>query len=320
MVQLPWPWPWERCACWIREMSPGPATVPAMTSSHRNGHRAGWLLLGAAALAAPLLSPAGVTTAAPHPPPLAVDGGVGLPFNPLLVSVSCPVERGPVKEGADADRFKVSTTVTTTSIAYLRARPKPASYPRNNRIAPNELHTWQLNAVLTRYKQESDGDIHLVLKDASGRAMIAEIPNPGCVPTTSRWKNQIGTARAAFTHTFSVSTSWHYRTAASPCAAWACSTHPTARPAPPPTASNSTPRPPSPSTSNPSYRPRRPASPQVFAEETVRRLGAPLPCRWGRELSAASQRRCAGTRRPRRGADAGRCVVALRSPKLAWRP
>ena len=58
-----------------------------------------------------------MTTAAPHPAPLAIDGRVGLPLNPLLASVGCSVERSLVKEGADADRFKVSTTVTATSIA-----------------------------------------------------------------------------------------------------------------------------------------------------------------------------------------------------------
>ncbi len=66
-----------------------------------------------------------------------------------------------MKEGSDASRFSVSTTVTATSIAYLGSRAKPSSYPTNNRIAPYELKTWQLRAYLTQYKMESDGDLHL---------------------------------------------------------------------------------------------------------------------------------------------------------------
>ena len=137
-------------------------------------------------------------------------GHDGLPFDPQLASVSCPVERGPVKEGSDADRYKVSTTVSSTTIYSLRSHAKPSSYPRNNRIAPVELHTWAVTANLTQYKIESDGDIHLVIKDSSSRSMIAELPYGSCVPTTSRWKSAIASARAAFVRAYAATTSWHY--------------------------------------------------------------------------------------------------------------
>jgi hypothetical protein len=167
-------------------------------------------LVGVAALAA-----AAPATTTAHPAPslqqlLDHAGHDGLPFDPQLAAVSCPVERGPVKEGSDADRFKVSTTVAGTSLYYLVTRPKPSAYPRNNRIAPYELRTWQLNATLVQFKQESDGDVHLVLKDSAGRAMIAEIPYIGCVPTASRWRTAIASARSAMTHAYAVSTSWRY--------------------------------------------------------------------------------------------------------------
>jgi hypothetical protein len=77
---------------------------------------------------------------------------VDLPFDPQLAAVSCPVERGPVKEGADADRSKVSTTISKASISYLRGRAKPSSYPRNRRVTATELHTYQVTAYLTQYK------------------------------------------------------------------------------------------------------------------------------------------------------------------------
>lgn len=171
-------------------------------------------LLTAPLLVTALLAPSGTSPAGPSTDPsvqslLDSAGQEGVPFSPSLASVSCPVERGPVKEGADADRSKVSTTVVRTSIAYLVIRPKPSSYPKNNRIAPYELKTWQIDAVLTQYKQEADGDLHLIVRDSANRTMIAEIPYPSCVPTASRWKSLITSARSTFTHSYATSTSWH---------------------------------------------------------------------------------------------------------------
>lgn len=135
---------------------------------------------------------------------------VDLSFDPQLAAVSCPYERGPVKEGSDSDRYRVSTTVVSTSIATLRGKARPASYPRTRRVGGPELRTFQVHAYLTQYKLEADGDIHLVLKDSSGRNMIAEIPLGGCVPLASRWKSSMATARARFASTFHPTTSWHY--------------------------------------------------------------------------------------------------------------
>jgi hypothetical protein len=138
-------------------------------------------------------------------------GHDAVPFSPELAAVSCPIERGPLKEGSDADRLKVSTTVSATSIYYLRGRPKPTSYPTNNRIYPYEDRTWQITSVyLTQYKLEADGDLHLVLADSSGRTLVAEMPYGSCVPTSSRWKTAIATARTTFTRSYSPTTSWKY--------------------------------------------------------------------------------------------------------------
>jgi hypothetical protein len=135
--------------------------------------------------------------------------GHDLPFSPLLASYSCPVERGPVKEGSDADRYKVGSTLAA-NVAQMRIRPKPSSYPKNNRVTSTELHGWSITAYLKQYKQESDGDIHLVIEDGAGRTMIAELPYGSCVPSTSRWRTQIASARAAFARAYSASTSWKY--------------------------------------------------------------------------------------------------------------
>src|SRR3954468_6590681 len=134
-----------------------------------------------------------------------------LPFDPVLAAYSCPVERGPVKEGADADRDKVATSITYSSIKALVAKAKPAHYPTNNRIAPVELRSYQLSNVhIRQYLVEADGDIHLVIKDSVGRHMIAEIPYGSCVPTRSPWKKRIAATRAAFVAKYKVTTDWHY--------------------------------------------------------------------------------------------------------------
>jgi hypothetical protein len=138
-------------------------------------------------------------------------GTDAVPFDPQLAAYSCPVERGPVKEGSDAARYKVSTTPTNASIYYLRHRAKPTTYPRNARIAPVELHTYRLtNTHLRQYKIEADGDIHLVLRDSGGRSMIAEIPYGSCVPTASRWKKAIAASRSNLLSHYRATTSWHY--------------------------------------------------------------------------------------------------------------
>jgi hypothetical protein len=67
-----------------------------------------------------------------------------------------------------------------------------------------------VKAYITQYKVETDGDIHLVLKDSAGRKMIAEIPKPSCVGTTSRWRSAISSTRTLWTTHYTTTTSWHY--------------------------------------------------------------------------------------------------------------
>lgn len=128
----------------------------------------------------------------------------------IALANGCGVESWAVKTGTDADHGKVSSAVVNTTIAALSSRPKPTSYPTNSRIAPTELHVWQVTARVTQYKEEADSDVHLVLKDSANRSMIAEIPAPTCVGSSSRWRANIATARAAWTGVYPLSTSWHY--------------------------------------------------------------------------------------------------------------
>lgn len=127
---------------------------------------------------------------------------------------SCGEWRWPVKTGSDRDRLKVDKTAIVTSIRYLRSRKPPSSfsfYYQDHRFRGAERHTWQLDRVrLTAYRIEDDSDIHLVIRNAAGRTMIAEIPRPGCVSHTSLWRSQIAAARRAFMARDHATTDWKH--------------------------------------------------------------------------------------------------------------
>ena len=111
----------------------------------------------------------------------------------------CGLERWSVKTGTDADASLIDLQSTTpTTIASLAALPAPSSLPPNNRIQPTETTIFQLNATLTEYKLEADSDYHLILDDGSGNTMIAEIPDPTCVGSSSPLLPGIQKARAEF--------------------------------------------------------------------------------------------------------------------------
>jgi hypothetical protein len=143
----------------------------------------------------------------------AVGLAIGMAPAQRSLASSCGVWRWPVKTGSDADRHKVSKTVDHTSIKHLVGLTAPSSFPdyyQKHRFRGAERHTWQLTARLTQFRLEDDGDIHLLLKDSSGRHMISEIPRPGCVANSSLWKAAIKAARLNFTHHYRVTTSWHH--------------------------------------------------------------------------------------------------------------
>jgi hypothetical protein len=74
---------------------------------------------------------------------------------------------------------------------------------------PNSAETqaWRISATLTLFKLETDSDFHLVLSDASGATMIAEIPSPSC-DAGSVWSTQIAHSRSAMTAKFTPTSSF----------------------------------------------------------------------------------------------------------------
>jgi len=140
-------------------------------------------------------------------------------FSPRAASAptrvtACGVERWSIKTGTDPDARLVDLrTAVPTNIAHLRALPAPAQPPLNRRVRPVETTVWSLDARLVRYKQEDDSDYHLVLSDAGGRTMIAEIPAPECVGASSPFLPDIRAVRAAFTAAFHPTTASFQRVA-----------------------------------------------------------------------------------------------------------
>jgi hypothetical protein len=128
---------------------------------------------------------------------------------PPLLAQSCGVERWSVKTGTDADIGKVTlSSQSANSILTMRGWTAPSPIPANNRVSPFETTVWVLNATLTEYKLESDSDYHLILSDASGNTIIAEIPLPACVGSGSPLLSGITNARTEFNARFTPTSSF----------------------------------------------------------------------------------------------------------------
>ncbi len=129
-----------------------------------------------------------------------------------LSTGSCGVERWAVKTGTDTAVSQVNMTAQDTTIVSLRGIAVPSTFsstsPRFTYAGSPEIQNFRLtNVTLTQYKLENDSDYHLVLADASGNTMIAEIPYPGCM-SGSAWINQVTSARNAFDAKYAVTTSF----------------------------------------------------------------------------------------------------------------
>ena len=121
---------------------------------------------------------------------------------------SCGVERWAVKTGTDSTSNLVNLSPETTTIASMRALAMPSSIPSTTRIPGSaETQAWRISATLTEFKLETDSDFHLVLSDASGLTMIAEIPSPSC-DAGSVWSTQIAHSRSAMTAKFTPTSSF----------------------------------------------------------------------------------------------------------------
>lgn len=121
----------------------------------------------------------------------------------------CSGERWPVKVGTDQDAGLVNLgSSTSTTIANLRAIAIPKKLQDARRATPTETTVYVVNAIVKKYIRMYDQDYHIVIADSSGRTMIAEIPAPGCVSSSSPFAAGIAHARAQFDAMFNVTSSF----------------------------------------------------------------------------------------------------------------
>ncbi|MBV9711587.1 MAG: hypothetical protein JO011_11840, partial [Ktedonobacteraceae bacterium] len=99
-------------------------------------------------------------------------------------------------------------STTPTTIATLTSLKAPSNLPANKRVQPTETTVFQLHDTLTEYKLESDSDYHLILTDGSGNTMIAEIPDPTCVGSSSPLLSGIQNARSEFDARYTVTSNF----------------------------------------------------------------------------------------------------------------
>ena len=93
---------------------------------------------------------------------------------------NCGKERWAVKTLTDADTSLINFSPVQTTIQEQASLPI-VSTGKNDPRCPEERHVYILNGVILQYKLESDGDLHLILKDPDmSVSMVAEIPNPDC--------------------------------------------------------------------------------------------------------------------------------------------
>lgn len=96
---------------------------------------------------------------------------------------ACGVERWPVKVAIDAGASSISREPRLATVAQLGAFVRPASLPQRERVAPRELETFRVVAIVRNVSRpEDDGDLHVVLEDLedSTRTMVAEVPDSAC--------------------------------------------------------------------------------------------------------------------------------------------
>jgi hypothetical protein len=132
---------------------------------------------------------------------LAVSRGVGGPPADARAALRCGVERWPVKTLSDRDAGRVDLRPRPTSVIALRGVAHPRRLPPDRRVAPFELRTYRIVALLLAAKREPDRDVHLVVADRRDRSktMIVELPDVACSGADrSRRRDAMLRARRAF--------------------------------------------------------------------------------------------------------------------------
>src|ERR1700694_106511 len=118
---------------------------------------------------------------------------------------TCGSERWNIKTGCDAAAADIDLDpghALDTSIADLRDLDPPSDIRHFEGRAPGvEDQLFVIEGTLTMFKSESDNDLHLVLTDGS-KSMIAEIPKPTCVTSSSPFHDAVHDVHECFSNYF----------------------------------------------------------------------------------------------------------------------
>src|SRR5437879_11394809 len=88
--------------------------------------------------------------------------------NPSACGVKCGSDRWTLKTLTDVDVQNVDfTSIQKKTVAQLTALPKPNKRPKQNRVSPTELQTFEVKANLTEFGAEKDRAFHIVIADES---------------------------------------------------------------------------------------------------------------------------------------------------------
>jgi len=115
---------------------------------------------------------------------------------PLLLAAAftgCGTERVAVKNLLDGVTLPPPQASSVGQLLTLRA-PRWSSSARRRVI---ERTVVVVDVEVLAFKNEADGDIHAIIRDAPGQVMIAELPMPACV-VASPYATAMGRARATF--------------------------------------------------------------------------------------------------------------------------
>ena len=102
----------------------------------------------------------------------------------VVTARPCGSGRWAVKILADRDAARVDFRPAETTVSALVAlKAHEAPYPRDGRVAPEELKTYRVTARFVRFTRQRDKDFHVYVTDPAddSKRMIVEIPAPECV-------------------------------------------------------------------------------------------------------------------------------------------
>ncbi|MCU1231708.1 MAG: hypothetical protein JWO97_4592 [Acidobacteria bacterium] len=113
----------------------------------------------------------------------------------------CGNLRWDVKVTSDAAAMRISDDLIDTTTEQLGELQRPKDWRRTGARSKEESSVYGVEATLTTFFSEADGDLHLVLMDG-GATIVAEIPANECVPDDARFHDAIHEVRRQFAQHF----------------------------------------------------------------------------------------------------------------------